>query len=642
MLMIMICMPDTDCRHIIVRPGSIHRNILATGIALVLLTEGPLAYTQESASPVEEVIVVASQVPLTRERVTSAVTVLDEAALQGYGNQGLMEILRQQPSVSLSRNGGPGQTATLRIRGEEGYRTLTLIDGIRVSDPGSTQIATLPEHLLSQGVSRVEIMRGPQGLSYGADAGGVVMVQTLLPATGWQSALDIQTGRFGSQQYAASVATGGEQGAIAVQLTQLTSDGFNARSSDVLVQDDDGYRNFSGHLKARYQLSDAVQVDFLHRKTSAATEYDGCFLASTSDCRTDYSLQATRAGLVYEGAQSRHSFAISRTASDRDFFTQGTLGFATEGTLGRAEYLGSTNQFAGMTLVFGGDVEQVEYAPIERSNKGVFIEYLSNTGSAFTVNAGYRFDSNSESGTNTSTRLGAAYLWDSLAWGAVRFKAAYGSGFRAASPYEISYNAGSYAFPPAAGKALGMEHSDGYEAGVEWLANDRLTLEANYFRQTITDAIYFDLSNYSGYLQETGTSVSRGVELITRYELNEQFFAAANVSWNPTQRSNGLPRLRRPENLMNLALGWKNTTGRFQAQSSYRLVRNTLDEANNTILELDDFSVLDLNASVKMNKHLTAYSRIENLLNEKYEEVAGYNMPGASVHFGFNMTLAGM
>ena len=37
------------------------------------------------------------------------------------------------------------------------------------------------EQLLSSGIQRVEILRGPQGLMYGADAGGVVNISTIAP-----------------------------------------------------------------------------------------------------------------------------------------------------------------------------------------------------------------------------------------------------------------------------------------------------------------------------------------------------------------------------------------------------------------------------------------------------------------------------
>ena len=79
----------------------------------------------ENSSPLEEIIVISSRVPLPLVHVGTSVAVLDAAAIEAHGNLVLTEVLRQLPSVAASSPGGAGQASSLRIRGEEGYRTLT-------------------------------------------------------------------------------------------------------------------------------------------------------------------------------------------------------------------------------------------------------------------------------------------------------------------------------------------------------------------------------------------------------------------------------------------------------------------------------------------------------------------------------------
>src|SRR5690606_23609218 len=108
-------------------------------------------------------------------------------------------------------SGGPGKATNIRIRGEEGFRTLMIFDGMRLSDPSSTQVGPQVENLLTTGVGRVEILRGPQGLSYGADAGGVVNISSRQTSgDGLNVNLDAQTGKFGTRQLAANVGGGND------------------------------------------------------------------------------------------------------------------------------------------------------------------------------------------------------------------------------------------------------------------------------------------------------------------------------------------------------------------------------------------------------------------------------------------------
>ena len=67
--------------------------------------------------------------------------------LLGYSNIG--DFLDLQPGVSVTRD-GPGKAAAVRIRGEEGFRTRIILDGIDIADPSSPQVSPRIEHLLSE------------------------------------------------------------------------------------------------------------------------------------------------------------------------------------------------------------------------------------------------------------------------------------------------------------------------------------------------------------------------------------------------------------------------------------------------------------------------------------------------------------
>ena len=120
----------------------------------------------------QEVVVVSSRTALPLREITSSVSILDAEAIRLQAQPSLSELLRTQPSVNATNTGGVGKATTIRIRGEEGFRTLVLVDGMDISDPSAVQVLPLVQHLIGSHFDRVEILRGPQAFIYGADAVG--------------------------------------------------------------------------------------------------------------------------------------------------------------------------------------------------------------------------------------------------------------------------------------------------------------------------------------------------------------------------------------------------------------------------------------------------------------------------------------
>ncbi len=188
-------------------------NKLSVFTALALAAAMPwqaVAQSTSSKDKLEEIIVTSSRVPMPLREIGTSVSVITEEEISQLGFNSLYDILRTQPGVAVSNAGGAGSPTSLRIRGEEGYRTLMLLDGIDISDTSSPQVGPRIEQLLSSGVQRVEILRGPQGLLYGADAGGVVNITTIAPRDGLGGEVSAEGGRYGTQQFAGNVGGGND------------------------------------------------------------------------------------------------------------------------------------------------------------------------------------------------------------------------------------------------------------------------------------------------------------------------------------------------------------------------------------------------------------------------------------------------
>ena len=600
----------------------------------------PLVFAQDIERQVEEVVVTASRIAVPKRQVATSVAVVSQQEIEAHGNLALVDVLRQMPSVATSNNGGPGKTTTLRIRGEEGFRTLAIFDGIRLMDPSASQVAPQFDQLLSSGISRVEILRGPQGLAYGADAGGVVNISSRQVQQGFYANLDAQVGAFDTRQVSGSIGSGNEFADFFLTAADYTTDSFNSRPSDNVLQDDDGYKNTSIHGRGGINLSDQLRLNLVHRQVEGDNEHDGCYdtvtFTTVHDCTDDYEMQASRLALDYSGDSFSHALSYNLTKTERQSYALGQPTFGSKGQLTRLEYLGSATELPGFNLVWGGDWEELEFEQVSRNNTGVHLEYLSDFSDSLFLTAGLRHDDNDDFGTNTSHRLSIAYLVALRGGNTLKYRASHGSGFRAPSPYEIEYNNNSLV-PPAMHVRLDRETSEGYEFGIEYLLANGNRLEAVYFAQEVEDAIYFDLEAYSGYLQDRGTSRSKGVELSADIVLGRHLDLKANYTYGETERPNGQQRIRRPEHLANIGVSYY-PLNQLTLNAFLRISRDAIDEVDGRVMPLDDFAVLDLSARYRLTDKLEVYARLENALDEKYQEVIDYNSAERAAYVGFNMT----
>ncbi|MEO1080367.1 MAG: TonB-dependent receptor [Pseudomonadota bacterium] len=583
----------------------------------------------------EELVVTSSRVPMALREVGTSVSVLTEAEIQQRGFLSLPEILRTQPAVAVSNSGGVGKTTTVRIRGEEGFRTMVLLDGIDMSDPSGVQVSPRLDQLLTAGVERVEILRGPQGLSYGADAGGIINMRTETPDEGFGGRLSAETGRFGTTQLSGSVGADIDDVDFVVSATQFETDGFNARETGAAEPDDDGYENTTLHARGGWDVNENLRLEAVARSIDGETEFDACFGASgsTDNCLSDFQQDSWLLRAEFGTGALQHQLSYAETDTERESFSDNASSFSTEGKLERLSYVGQWRSSDALSLVYGFDheTESVDDGSLdrERDQTGLYGEYQGRF-DQLTITAGMRYDDNDDFGEFTSYRLAAAYVVP-FAGGDLKFKGTYGTGFRAPSLFEISYNNGPFALPPASETVLVEETSEGYDLGVVWAKDTGTYLEITWFDQTIDDLITFDVVGFSGYLQDAGESNSQGIELAGRVALPAGFDLSGNYTWNDTETPSGEQRVRRPEQLLNLSLNYQGLDGKLRLGVNLRSASDAID-IRDAVLE--DYTVVDANASYRITPSLLAHLRIENALNEDYQEVTTFNTAGAATYAG--------
>ena len=165
-----------------------------------VLCESPRA--QDSAAHFDEIVVTATRMPIARDRALAPMIVIGRDEIERSLALDLAELLRFHAGLEVARNGGPGQPASLFIRGADSNHTLVLVDGVKIN-PGTLGGAAL-QNISADLVERIEIVKGPRSSLYGSEAiGGVVNVITR-EAGGRQLTASAGGGRYGTREAAVS------------------------------------------------------------------------------------------------------------------------------------------------------------------------------------------------------------------------------------------------------------------------------------------------------------------------------------------------------------------------------------------------------------------------------------------------------
>src|SRR5690242_11711696 len=197
---------------------------VATAVAFL-----PATLRAQPPGGLEEIVVTAAFRSTNIEQLPVSVTVLDREELRETTQQHFEQAIRQIPNLNLSGEGSRARYFQLRGVGElEQYDGAPnpsigfIVDDIDFSGLGS--IGTLFD------IDRVEVLRGPQGTRYGANAlGGLIYMRSAPPPSALSADFAATTGSEGTRALGAAV--GGPLG-----------DKLGFRAS-VQTYDNDGFRD---------------------------------------------------------------------------------------------------------------------------------------------------------------------------------------------------------------------------------------------------------------------------------------------------------------------------------------------------------------------------------------------------------------
>lgn len=605
------------------------QNLAAQGLAAFGLAVLPLAVQAQATVnqdtdvvALNPMVVTATLAPRTADETLSSVTVLDKATLRRQDPTSVTDMLRGQPGVDVNHRGSFGKESSVYLRGTGNESAVLMIDGIRLRSASSGGAAW--HYLEPRMFQRAEIVRGPRGSLYGADAvGGVVQLFTHEAQEGGPyPSVSMGGGSFNTQRYSAgfSGSSGGTRYSFAG--SHFTTDGTPIRRDG----EDKGYDNTSALARIAHTFDGGGEVGMLALRGRGTNEYDGGEMDFVQQVAGIYGELP-----INDNWRSRLTLSESRDELDNhaDATQWGPAATSVIDTRTQTVRWQNTLSFGLHELVAGAEYSEdrvsstTDFGVSSRDNTAVFAQGLLDF-SPFAVQAGLRYDDHEAYGDEVTGSLALGYDLD----GSHTLRASYGTAFRAPTFNDLYW-------PNSGNPELNPETSETFEVGVRGQFQ-RWYWDLAAYRTDLDDMIAWAPTESGLWApQNIAEARIRGIELSAGAEVEEWTLAAALTWTDPEDRETG-NRLRRRSSQM-ARFDVDRELGEWSLGGSWVLQGHRYEDVANTD-RIGGFGLVNLRAGWQFAPLWSARLTVENAFDKEYESARDYINAGraafVSVHFG--------
>lgn len=597
----------------------------------------PLPPTATAASP--EVVTPTTQL-IPANQFGGTVRVIQREVIENTPAAQLSDVLRGTAGLDVVRTGPAGSVTSVFLRGANSQHTKVLLNGIPLNEPSGPSRGFDFSTLSLDNVERIEVLQGPQSPLYGSDAvGGVINIVTLRGRDAPGAGGSLMGGSFGTHRESGYARGAGEHHDYAVAGSWFDSDGFSSAARRVGGIERDGLQ--LGTLDGRFGVwSGGVELEYLFRWIDGRSELDDApFSLGTPP--TDDLFRVIRNQQFFQRAQAtwspgdgliEHVAAFDLVDYDRDDFDD-VFPFSTTGQSRRMLYqvnfqLTDANVLSAGAEYWAEDARAIGFGSDSAASQFQSSAYLQDQwqlGERVYATSGVRWDEHSAAGfafTYRATLLGD--VWET----GTQLHGSLGTGFRAPALAENLFPFGNPNLQP--------ERSRGWEYGATQCLTEQLQVGVVYFRNDLENLILFDLNSF--LLENIGEAKTHGIEWTAAWQLSPTLLIDGSYTHTDTlDRDTGQLLVRRPRDKGAFAVTWSPQPG-----SSVRLLGVAVGQRNDTrdgAVRLGNYFFAQLSARHELRENIRCFGRIDNLLDQEYEQATGFASAGISVFTGIEVAL---
>lgn len=594
------------------------------------LVAGFCAFAAEGKPPsrLEEIVVRSLRLDPGSLAVGTNFTVITAEDIAARGVHDVADVLPSVSGVTINKSGSFGGFAQAKIRGAGADQTLVLIDNVVVNDAASPGGGYDLSRLDAGNVERIEVLKGAHSTLWGTDAiGGVINILTKTPTEGLGVDASVEYGSFDTFRLSSSLASGSAAGGFRVGLVRKETEGISKADQANGNSEKDSYENTTLSFRGGLNLPLAAKLNFSLLSIDSKSEYDSFSATSQGSVADGEEVGAieelsTQISLDFhlwdEGLKNQ--LLIARSEIERKDMGSFSARFKSERTLYRYQGNLVTERYQ---LAFGAEREVTETLVKKSGLDSLFVFYQHHFDFALVASIGLRADLDRRGEDNTTFRLNLSYPatdWLSLYGG-------FGEGFKAPTIYQRN------TFFPPAGEANGelkSATSKAFDLGLRVQPSSDISFSVNWFRQDTRNLISYIAGRYENLDEVT----SSGVELGADISLNAALKLQAGYALIDARDGNSSPLIRVPKRTASLELSFLPTKA---TRGNLLLYYN--DKEDGGAATVPSWYRLDFSFQQQVGQHLSLFVRIENLLDEDYQQVLGYGTPNRSLSAGVKFVL---
>ena len=228
---------------------------------------------QKQLTNLDPVVITAARLEQQLSEVIPSVGVINREQIEESQALDLAGLLMGEPGFEIGRNGGPGATTSIFLRGMSSVNSAVFIDGVRAPTDriGFFNFADIPLNI----IDRIEIVRGNLGSLYGESAiGGTVNIFTRRNLGKPDGSATLTVGSRNTKGVAVNY--GGELSdyRFHVDVSTLETDGFSSRVGSGYNPDQDGYTNQSVNLRLSKKFTSKTELGIFANSMLGKSESD--------------------------------------------------------------------------------------------------------------------------------------------------------------------------------------------------------------------------------------------------------------------------------------------------------------------------------------------------------------------------------